>query len=150
MEFFTSTRVAVAALVFGLALALAAPTFADNGDRFSKQVSQFSQILDQQAERDKDGVAQKDRERTRQWLDNVEVLLANRDDKEAKRVLKQVELSIEMMREMIEAQRIKRLADRQEEAYFRAKEEQIPKLKKEIEKLEDERKTLRNELEQLQ
>lgn len=150
MEFFTSTRAAVAAVVFGLALALAAPTFAGNGGKFGKQIDQFSQILDKQAERDKDGVAQKDRERTRQWLDNVEVLVANGDERAAKRVLKQAEFAITMMDAMIAADEIERLADRQEEAYFKAKEEQIPRLNKEIEKLEDERKTLRNELEQLQ
>lgn len=150
MKLFEPTKAALLAVVLGVALALAAPSFADNGGKYSQQVDQFSQILEQQAERDQEGVATKDRERAQQWLENVEVLLANGDERKAKRLLKQVEFAITMMDAMITAEEIERLADRQEEAYFKAKEEQLPKLKKEIEKLEAERKKLENELEQLQ
>ncbi|MGM0558799.1 MAG: hypothetical protein ACQEVA_20600 [Myxococcota bacterium] len=150
MKLFEPTKAALLAVVLGLALAIAAPSFADNGGKYSQQVDQFSQILQQQAERDKEDVATKDRERVQTWLENVEVLLANGNEGKAKRLLKQVEFAITMMDEMITAKEIERLADRQEEAYFKAEEEQIPKLKKEIEKLEDERKELEDELEQLQ
>lgn len=150
MVLFRSSKAVFATVVFGLALALAVPTFADNGGKYAKQVDQFSQILEKQAERDKEGVAQKDREQARQWLESAEVLLANGDDKQAKRMLKRVEFSITMMDAMIAAEEIERLADRQEEAYFKAKEEQIPRLKKQIEELEKERDELNDELEQLQ
>lgn len=150
MKLLDVMKIAVVASVVSGALIFALPTSADNGGKSRQQVEQFSQILDKQAERDEEGVAEKDRERTRQWLESVDVLLANGDREKASQMLKRVEFAITMMDEMITAQEIERLADRQEQAYYRANEEQIPKLEKEIEKLEQERKELEKELDQLQ
>ena len=150
MKSLSVSRTSAFILVLGLALLVANPGFADSEDKLRKQAEQFAKILDKQAQRDKSGVATKDRQKAKEWVENVEVLLANGEEAQAKRMLKRVEFAVTMMDSMITAEEIERLADKQEEAYYQAKEEQIPELEKELESLKDEQKKLQQELEQLQ
>ena len=122
---------------------------ADAAARYKQQAEQFEAMLAKQAESDQSDAAAEDRQMTAKWLDNAQVLLAKGSEEAAGRLLKRVELALQMMSAMITAANIRAVADQQEEAFYKAKQEQIPELKAEIDKLKQEKQKLATELQQL-
>lgn len=150
MRFRGSSRILMSLLaVCFVFVSFASTASAAAGDRYKQQAVQFSKMLEQQAEADQTDAASEDRQRTRKWLESVEVLLAKGNDKAAARLLKRVEFSLQLMQAMITASNIQAAADDQEEAYYKAKEQKIPEIKQEIETLQDQKKELEKELEKL-
>ena len=118
-------------------------------DQYRKQAAHFKKRLAKQAKQDSQKVARKDRKQTRQWLKNVDVLLANGHTDAAGRMLRRVKASLDLMDAMITAANIKGQAEKQEESYHQIKEKTIPKLKAKIKELKTKKKKLQDTLQEL-
>lgn len=150
MRFSGSSRWLVSLLLFCfVVVGAASPAFASANERYKEQAAQFEKMLDKQAGAPGADAATKDIERTRQWLENAKVLLAKGDEKAAARLLERVELSLELIRALTTAGQIQQAADEQEEAFYKAKEKQIPELEADVQKLKDQKKELQQELSKL-
>lgn len=136
-------------LVCLMSVGVASSAFAGATEQYQKQAAQFEKMLDKQASAAGADAASEDIERTRKWLDNAKVLLAKGNDEAASRLLRRVKFSLELVTALVQAGSIQKAADDQEEAYYKAKEKQIPELEAEIQKLEDKKKELNSELQQL-
>jgi lysyl-tRNA synthetase class I len=132
-----------------LSVTFALPAFAVAADQHKKQVAQFEKMLDSQASADGAESAKEDIERARQWLDNAKVLLAKGNEKSASKYLGRVEAGLDLIAAQVQAGNIQKAADDQEEAYYKAKETQIPELEADIQKLQDQKKELQRELTKL-
>ncbi len=132
-----------------LTVGVASPAFASANERYKKQAAQFEKMLDKQASASGADAAAQDIERTRQWLENAKVLLAKGNDSAASKYLRRVKFSLDLITASVRAGSIQEAADDQEEAFYKAKETQIPELEAEIQKLKDKKKDLQQELERL-
>jgi phage shock protein A len=106
-------------------------------------------MLDTQADAAGADAARQDIERTRQWLDNANVLLAKGNEGAAAKYLNRVKVSLDLIAALVQAGNIQKAADDQEEAYYKAKETQIPELEADIQELQDQKKELGQALNKL-
>ena len=106
-------------------------------------------MLDKQSKAPGAEAASKDIERTREWLENAKVLLAKGNGEAASKYLRRVKFSLDLITALVQSGSIQKAADDQEEAYYKAKDKQIPELEAEIQKLKDKKKELERELSKL-
>ncbi|QDG54585.1 hypothetical protein FIV42_28720 [Persicimonas caeni] len=132
-----------------LSVGVASPAFASANERYKEQAAQFEKMLDKQAGAPGADAAAKDIERTRQWLENANVLLAKGNEEAAAKYLRRVKFSLDLITALVQAGNIQKAADDQEEAFYKAKEKQIPELEADVQKLKDKKKELQQELSKL-
>jgi hypothetical protein len=140
---------------FGMALAglfvLAAPLSSALGQNETKsriQVEKFSHFLSQLETSKLESATLQTRDRAQQWLEDARVLLADDQAEEAQRLLKRVELAIELIQARIKARKLEDKADMQQKAYYRVQNKKLPDLKEQIEQLEDKKQQLKKKLQQ--
>jgi wobble nucleotide-excising tRNase len=132
-----------------LSVTFAFPAIAAAADQHKQQAAQFEKMLDNQASAAGADAAKKDIERARQWLESANVLLAKGNEEAASKYLGRVKVSLDLIAAQVQAGNIQKAADDQEEAYYKAKETQIPELEADIQKLQEQKKELQQELTKL-
>jgi hypothetical protein len=113
-----------------------------------QQITQFRTMLEKHAEEDKTGSTTADREMAMTWLKEAELLQANGDREAAKRRLRRVEASLDLIRALSATMGLRAAAEEQEAAAHKAPET-LAALKAEIEELQRKKQTLQRELETL-
>lgn len=113
-----------------------------------QQITQFRTMLEKHAEEDKTGATTADREMAMTWLKEAELLQANGDREAAKRRLRRVEASLDLIRALSATMGLRAAAEEQEAAAHKAPET-LAALKAEIEELQRKKQTLQRELETL-
>lgn len=113
-----------------------------------QQITQFRTMLEKHAEEDKTGSTTADREMAITWLKEAELLQANGDREAAKRRLRRVEASLDLIRALSATMGLRAAAEEQEAAAHKAPET-LAALKAEIEELQRKKQTLQRELETL-
>ena len=136
-------------LVCAMSVGVVSTAFAGATEQYKKQAAQFEKMLDQQAKLPGADAAKEDIEQTRTWLENAKVLLAKGNDDAAARLLRRVKISLDLVSALVQAGRIQKAADDQEEAYYKAQKKQLPDLKAEVQKLKDKKQKLQDELSSL-
>jgi len=145
----TSTLRACTALVVACFVLVVAPMPSSAANPQTEQVAQFKQMLGQLDTKDTTNAAELDRKMAHKWLDEAEVLVANGDEKAAKRRLTRVEFALDLIRAEVNAAQIRKLAEKQEAAAHNAPDTKA-KLQAEVEKLRKKKAELQSELSQLQ
>ncbi len=113
-----------------------------------EQIQQFAAMLDEQDALDTAGAAKTDRQLTRQWLQEAEVLVANGKKEAAKHRLRRVEFALELVTALVGAALIRQKAEEQEASAYTAPE-QLEALQLDVDNLRKRRTELQTELQQL-
>ncbi len=110
-----------------------------------RQVQQFEAMLAKQAELDTQGAAAKDRAMAEKWLKEAKVLLANGDEEAAAKRLRRVEFAVDLIRALVAASEIRKAAEEQEAAAYKAPE-RLSELQDELDALKKRRAELQRKL----
>lgn len=136
-------RAGVALAVVGLGMfCLPQQTAANGKAEIRSRIDQFEKILKKQKQGELNEIALQAQQRAMQWLEDVRVLVAEQQMRQAKRLLKRVEMSIELIEAHLKAERLRKQADTRQETYHHLKNSQLPDLKAKLEKLQAEKQQL--------
>lgn len=113
-----------------------------------QQITQFRTMLEKHAQEDTAGATTADREMAMTWLKEAELLQANGDREAAKRRLRRVEASLDLIRALSATMGLRAAAEEQEAAAHKAPET-LAALKAEIEELQRKKQELQRELQTL-
>jgi hypothetical protein len=140
----------LAIALLGLTMSVAAPSdaFGQNETKSRIQVEKFSNFLSELETTKLESATLQTRDRAQQWLEDARVLLADDQGEQAQRLLKRVELGIELIQARIKARRLEDKADMQQKAYYRVQNKKMPSLKEQIEQLEETKQKLKKKLQQ--
>ncbi|MFB6376169.1 MAG: hypothetical protein ABEN55_24305 [Bradymonadaceae bacterium] len=145
-----TSMIALAAACVVAVVGVASPAVGQSGDKYKKQVKEYSQQLDALSDQDQWGVSKEDRSRARKWLKAARERLARGDAKSAEWLLTRTDEMIELIQFTVQTKQLEADADEQEKTYHKMKEERVPELESEVEQLRQQKEKLQQELNSLQ